>query len=77
MKKFALGLIVGLILFIPVTALAEGNFAPTPWTNVIYRISGSHQAPQVSVFDDEDNKCYVATPDYTRDTKPSISCVKK
>jgi hypothetical protein len=80
MKNILIGIIVGAILFIPATAVAWSN-KPIPFTNTIYNISD--EVDTVSVFDDEDNKCYIVqgratesvykTPGYTY----AISCVKR
>lgn len=74
MKKFVAGLIVGAVLFIPVGALAytAQNLPASP--NIIYEIGGEHIL--ISVFDDQNNKCYVAYEDRSIDSMPSISCVK-
>lgn len=54
-----------------------------PYTNNIYNVShteGNSFAVTVSVFDDKDNKCYVARGDADLTSNPdsvAISCVKK
>lgn len=77
MKKFLFGLIVGAVLFVPVSTFADYVVKDTPWTNVIYRTSGS--GGDVSVFDDGQNKCYVVKlrfSGYSGGDGGAISCVK-
>lgn len=61
MKKIILGFAVGLLIAFPASTIAA-NYE-LPWTKNIYNISdqdkGKHSG-SVSVFDDGDNKCYVA-----------------
>ena len=77
MKKFISGILFGAILFAPVGVLAYQEVTRPPYTNVIYQYAHDDNDSLVSVFDDGDNKCYIAVPPYVRDSKPSISCVKK
>lgn len=79
MKKYLIGFVVGAVLFVPCTAFAAiSSWDFLPWTKSIYRISDFNQSPSVSVFDDGDNKCYVASSrEFSGDTAPlAISCVK-
>lgn len=85
MKKFLLGLIAGVVLFLPATAVAELVDKDYKWPNIIYEFASgcsdnttattNDSCGRVAVFDDKDNKCYVA---YSVDhPQPSISCVKR
>jgi hypothetical protein len=79
--KLILGIVIGAILFIPATALAsewmwEGTKRPKP----IYSLHNSGSSIGfVQVFDDQDNKCYVASLDNKEiaGDSVSISCVKR
>lgn len=73
MRKFILGIIAGVILAAPGAAIALDGL---PWANAIYYVQQHNNEHQVSVFDDQDNKCYVVTsPEYRVET--AISCLKK
>ena len=76
MKKFILGILVGAILFVPMGVYAADKVSVIPTANMIYTIPQDYKQATVSVFDDQDVKCYVASPPAYRDTKPSISCVR-
>lgn len=77
MKKFILGLLVGAVLFVPATAVAE--LAGGSWTNHFKDAAGDDNA--ISVFDDADNKCYIVKgksqtgPGNERSV--AMSCVKR
>lgn len=74
MINFIRGLIVATIVTVPVGVLAE-RVIQTPATNPIYDIS---RDASVSVFDDQDNKCYVATLyTGTGGISVAISCLKR
>jgi hypothetical protein len=85
MKKFILGLITGAVLFLPSGALAWTSMKPAR-PQPIYQFScwnpnnGGIERLQcleeVAVFDDQDNKCYVAY-DRWGEGSSSISCVKE
>jgi hypothetical protein len=72
-------MISGAILFVPATAVAQKySKVAIPFTNVIYNISSEEDT--ISVFDDGDNKCYLATArisGYSDGNLTSISCVKR
>jgi hypothetical protein len=73
MKKFIVGLILGGLLAMPIAVFAdhEGHLGQT---NHIYDVGDGGIG--VAVFDDQDNKCYVAYEHRPNDSMPSISCVK-
>lgn len=71
MKKFIAGLIIGAVLFVPSGVLAD-RIIYTPTTNPIY---DTNNEADISVFDDQDNKCYVYAAKYTVQ-RSGISCVK-
>lgn len=87
MKQILLGLIIGVAVALPVGAIAEQlDVSTTKWTKQIYRFnrgcednsSGTvgETCGKVDVFDDQDNKCYVAYS--TVEAKSvAISCVKR
>ena len=70
MKHYILGLITAAIVLIPAGTYAAIQGLPD--ANVIYQydLGGG----RVEVFDDQDNKCYIAHYHYSSDV--SISCVK-
>lgn len=74
MKQIILGILIGMIIGVPSVALAD-RVIKTPTTNPVYNIaSDSH----VSVFDDQDNKCYVvSTSSGANGRVVAISCVKE
>lgn len=80
MKKLYIGVIIGLVVAIPATAVASTY--ELPWTKNIYNLSDSdmHKSyvGSVSVFGDKDNKCYVAriTGGNTNPDSVATSCVK-
>lgn len=76
MKKVILGIVIGL-LFTPLTVLAVVN-EQAPWAKSIINIPGESNV--VNVFDDQDNKCYVARGGNWNGSSSSnvaISCVKR
>lgn len=76
MKKYLIGLIIGVGIAIPATASADYIVRSQPYANHIYNVnsSNSYSDTKIFVFDDSGNKCYVATS--YNNTQPAISCVK-
>lgn len=72
MKKYLIGFLVGAVLFVPITVYAnhEGHILGA---KPIYRFNEGQN--EVSVFDDQDNKCYISYDRYGANS--SISCVKR
>lgn len=79
MKKFLVGLLLG--VGISISATVAANPYGLPWTNHIYNIPNANEGHStVSVFDDADNKCYIAQGYSTGvavHMPVSISCVKR
>lgn len=76
MKKLILGFLAGIIIATPVSVVAA-RVIEFPYTNTIYNISPGKNT--ISVFDDADNKCYLATSElagYSGGSLTAISCVK-
>jgi hypothetical protein len=77
-KKILLGVLIGVVATLSSTATyAISRTVELPWTNVIYNMSKEDEA--ISVFDDGDNKCYVARFDGQGSYGVSVamSCVKQ
>lgn len=75
MKKLIVGIVVGVLISVPVS-VAASQFNETPWAKSIYKFDKQEQT--VHVFDDADNKCYIATGRWLSHTQSTaISCVKK
>lgn len=73
MKQIILGILIGMIIGVPSVALAD-IVIKTPKTNPIYNINNESH---ISVFDDQDNKCYVVTTSSGANGRVvAISCVK-
>lgn len=82
MKKVLLGLIIGVGVALPASALAIRATTGYPDANNIIQFNCQgqwHDAPfdcnRVAVFDDQDNKCYISYD--VRGAQSSISCVKQ
>lgn len=86
MRKYLIGLIVGLAVAVPATVFATKIVVGLPAANDIYETNCGYRNSSgyensdgcrnvVSVFDDQDNKCYIAY-DYGGGYN-SISCVKR
>lgn len=75
MKRLILGILIGLVVALPSGAFAysEANRPKSP--NIIYEIDD--ESIRIGVFDDADNKCYVAYENRTADSAPAISCIKR
>lgn len=75
MKKFVIGFLTGLILCVPIGAYGATKVLPD--ANEIYQFNKGSSV--VEVFDDADNKCYLAyyTDDTNNQNPPSISCTKR
>lgn len=74
MKKFILGLILGAIVFVPITAIAGVVHTPDHANREVYLIGDT---TSVDIFDDQNNKCYVAyTNTSSNDENVAISCVR-
>lgn len=72
MVKFLLGLVIGLIVFLPAGAYAK-RYVEYQKTKPIYDID--HDA-DVSVFSDKGNRCYVVAWNSSSD-EADISCVRE
>lgn len=78
MRKLIVGILVGLIIGIPATAVAASY--QLPWAKNIYRVGSVEPGTAtVSVFDDANNKCYVLSDraPYDKPVPVAISCVAK
>ena len=85
MKKFVLGLVMGGILFVPASVLADKiatSYVGDGYqnANVIYQFNCDDnlthdKCNHVAVFDDQGNKCYVSYD--SRGAQSSISCIKE
>lgn len=84
MKKIVLGILIGALVTAPVSAFAYDIGNNTKWSKPIYRFdrgcpdntteTTGESCGHVDVFDDQNNKCYIA---YSDKKDVSISCVKK
>lgn len=78
MKKFLLGILVGAAIFVPSSVIAARSIeAEPPMANAFMNIP--YEENSVSVFDDQDNKCYIVRGGYRNGTEArtvDISCVK-
>lgn len=72
MKKFIAGILIGAMLFVPTGVLAD-RIIETPVSNPIYDVNKEND---ISVFDDQDNKCYVYH-DTSDVERSGISCIKE
>lgn len=79
MKKLILGIVIGIVVSVPVAAIAK--MIELPWSNNIYNISDVEHgvSGSVSVFDDGDNKCYIVRQNFDTSigATVNISCVKR
>lgn len=77
-KTVLLTAILTAAVLVPVTSVAAMTVnIELPWTKNIYNVSDTDKfnGTSVSVFDDQDNKCYVVYE--TAAANPAISCVKR
>lgn len=72
MRNLLLGLIAGIILAVPATAVAAVKINGLPDANEIYQFDNG--SGRIEVFDDQGNKCYVARRGGTA-TEVAISCL--
>lgn len=82
MKQLILGTTIGVAagLLLGSTAVyAATQVIELPWTKNIYTVSdNANRTSAVSVFDDQENKCYVVQATSEKiDTPVAISCVKR
>lgn len=75
MKKLLLGILIGIVLFIPATVLAKEIYETNAKPLIHVGTNESKHGVWVHVFDDGDNKCYVAVDG--NEINPAISCVKR
>lgn len=78
-KRYVIVLAFLAVLVLPVAGYAYGQSKP-PYTNQIYQVPyainyAGESNTTISVFDDMDNKCYVAT-QYNHNAI-AMSCVKR
>lgn len=83
MKRFILGVIFGAILFVPIGAKAWSRQQMSQPIYGVGCMQTTYEEEQkgcdftVSVFDDSDNKCYVAiNSSASYYNSPAISCLK-
>lgn len=76
MKKYVIGLILGVAVSIPTGIVFADKVIKTPETNPIYNVSKFRNDADVSVFDDAGNKCYVYHDRYNKE-RNGISCVRQ
>lgn len=77
MRNILIGIIMGIAVSVPSVALA--GYIELPWTNNIYHVPRMERddngsvTPTVSVFDNQDDKCYVLK----SHEGVAMSCVKE